>query len=132
VTASSPRGEGLGVQPDDRRWLVPLPPAARGPLRVFVNGVPQIEGGDYRLERRGDRRVLTFDRPLQNEGRLGFWRWALMFFSIAGTYRRHDSIDVQYEVGRETRVATGLEIVPPTGRRPSEDDAGARRSSPSP
>jgi hypothetical protein len=96
------------------RWLVPLPRSARAPLRVFVNGVPQAEGIDYEVERgAGGGRALAFSRPLQKEGRLGFWRWALMFFSIAGTYRRHDSVDVQYESGGETRVLTGLDIVPP-------------------
>jgi hypothetical protein len=98
------------------RWLVPLPPAAGPPLRVFVNGVPQAEGVDYELAPApGGGRALAFARPLQKEGRLGFWRWALMFFSIAGTYRRHDSVDVQYQSGGETRVATGLDIVPPHG-----------------
>jgi hypothetical protein len=96
------------------RWLVPLPRAARPPLRVFVNGVPQTEGVDYELERIPDGgRALSFSRPLGKEGRLGFWRWALMFFSIMGTYRQNDSVDVQYESGGETRVATGLDIVAP-------------------
>jgi hypothetical protein len=43
-------------------------------------------------------------------GRLGFWRWTLMFFGIAGTYRRHHSVDVQYRLDRREQVATGLEI----------------------
>jgi hypothetical protein len=107
------------------RWLVPLPAAARPPLRVFVNGVPQAEGVDYEVERAPEGgRALAFARPLQKEGRLGFWRWALMFFSIAGTYRRHDSVDVQYESGGETRVATGLDIVPP--KREETAARGAR------
>jgi hypothetical protein len=108
------------------RWLVPLPPAAEPPLSVFVNGVPQTEGVDYELAPApGGGRALAFGRPLQKEGRLGFWRWALMFFSIAGTYRRHDSVDVQYGSGGETRVATGLDIVPPGG-----DGEGARQGAP--
>jgi hypothetical protein len=75
-------------------------------LRVFVNGVEQREGEDYVLE--GDR--LVFAEPLAKEGRLGLWRWALMFFGIAGTYRRNDSVDVQYTLSGRTRLATGLEI----------------------
>jgi hypothetical protein len=91
-----------------RRWTVPLPRGAEPPYRVFVNGVPQREGVDYRL--RG--RALEFDRPLQKEGRLGFWRWLSMFLSIAGTYRKNDSVDLQYTAGGRERVATGLEIIP--------------------
>jgi hypothetical protein len=98
----------------DGRWRVPLPPAASPPLEVFVNGVLQVEGRDYEVIRHGDGRALAFQRPLEQEGRLGFWRWTLMFFSIAGTYRRNDSVDVRYATGGgETRVATGLAILPP-------------------
>jgi hypothetical protein len=107
--------EPLAAGEDDRRvasddrWLVPLPRAAEPPYRVFVNGVAQTEGVDYEV--RG--RKLAFPRPLQKEGKLGFWRWLLMFLSIAGTYRRNDSVDVQYTFQGRDRVATGLEIVPP-------------------
>jgi hypothetical protein len=111
-------------------WLVPLPPAARGALRVFVNGVPQAEGYDYEIRSRGDQRVLAFSRELRKEGRLGFWRWTLMFFSIVGTYRRHDSVDVQYEVDGEVRVATGLEIVPPDRGAASHQEVRATQRNP--
>ncbi len=97
------------------RWLVPLPPAAKPPYRVFVNGVPQTEGEDYRLE----GHALAFARPLVKEGRLGVGRWTLMFFNIMGTYRRNDSVDVEYTVGGRPRVAVGLDIVAPdTGPEP--------------
>ena len=36
-----------------------------------------------------------------------------MFLSIAGTYRKNDSVDVQYTAGGRQHVATGLEIIPP-------------------
>ncbi len=101
------------IEPDEARWLVPLPPDAEPPLEVFVSGVPQQHGQDYEIERRGGRPVLAFSRPLQKEGKLGFWRWALMFLSIAGSYGRDDSVDVRYAAGGHGRVATGLEIVPP-------------------
>jgi hypothetical protein len=91
------------------RWLVPLPRGAEPPYRVFVNGVPQREGIDYEL----DGRALAFSRRLEKEGRLGFWRWLSMALSIAGTYRKHDSVDVQYTLAGKERVATGLDIVPP-------------------
>ena len=91
------------------RWLVPLPPGAEPPYRVFVNGVPQQEGADYELE----GHALAFSRPLAKEGRLGFWRWLAMFLALFGTYRQNDSVDVQYRLHGHDRVATGLEIVSP-------------------
>ena len=90
-----------------RYWRVALP-AGRN-YRVFVNGVPQVEGRDYLL--RG--RELLFRRELKKEGKLGFWRWTAMFLALFGTYRQNDSVDVQYEVDGQTRLATALEIVPP-------------------
>ena len=96
-------------------WRVPLPPGAKPPLRVFVNGVPQVEGRDY--ERVG--RELHFGRPLERE-RLGLGRWAAIFFGLFGSYGKDDSVDVQYEVGGRATVATGLEIIPPPEERPRE------------
>jgi len=93
----------------DNRWLVRLPEGAEPPYKVFVNGVPQTEGVDYTVQ----KRHLVFAKALAKEGRLGFWRWFLMFLSIAGTYRRNDSVDVQYHLQGETRVATGLDIQGP-------------------
>ncbi len=93
------------------KWKVPLPHGAEPPYRVFVNGVPQTEGEDYAV--RG--RTLEFDRELRKEGRIGFWRWTLMFFSIMGTYRKNDSVDVEYSTGGARRLVTGLDIVQPEG-----------------
>ena len=73
-----------------------------GPYEVFVNGVPQVEGTDY--EAIGPS--LIFNRSLAREGRLGFWRWLSMLLGIAGTYRKHDSIDVAFSAdGRRQVVA---------------------------
>ena len=94
---------------EERRWLVPLPRAAEPPYRVFVNGVPQREGVDYQV-RAG---ALVFDRHLEKEGKLGFWRWFAMFMSVFGTYRKNDSVDVEYSVRGERRLAVALDIVPP-------------------
>jgi hypothetical protein len=91
------------------RWLVKLPADAEPPFNVFVNGVRQAEVTDYTVL----KGHLVFSKPLAKEGRLGFWRWLLMFLAIAGTYRRNDSVDVQYEVRGQVRVATGLDIEGP-------------------
>ena len=47
----------------------------------------------------GDR--LVFNRSLAQEGRLGFWRWLSMLLGIAGTYRKHETVDVQYDGERQ-------------------------------
>jgi len=95
-------------------WTVPLPRDAEPPYRVFVNGVPQEEGADYEV-RAG---ALLFQRRLEKEGPLGFWRWFAIFMSVFGTYRKNDSVDVQYTVAGQTRVATALDIVPPPEGKP--------------
>ncbi len=86
---------------------VALPADVAGPFQVYVNGVVQELGRDYRVE--GD--TLVFARPLAREGKLGFWRWASMFLGIAGTYRKNDSVDVVYERGGRRVVATGLPLL---------------------
>lgn len=91
------------------RFLVPLPRGAEPPYRVFVNGVPQMQGVDYRVE----YGTLVFERRLAKEGKLGFWRWLAMFLGIFGTYRQNDSVDVQYQRAGRQLVATGLDIVAP-------------------
>jgi hypothetical protein len=90
---------------------VRLPRGVRPPLRVFVNGIEQRKGEDYRLV--GDR--LIFTRSLAQEGKLGFWRWLSMFLGIAGTYRKHETVDVQYEVDGKPRVAANLKPEAPGG-----------------
>jgi hypothetical protein len=72
---------------------VDLPQDLTAPFQVYVNGVLQQPGRDFRVE--GDS--LVFPRHLAREGRLGFWRWASMLLGVAGTYRRHESVDVAYE-----------------------------------
>ena len=72
--------------------LVDLPPDVREPYTVYVNGVPQREGADYRV--RG--RTLVFDRELVQD-KVGLWRWALGAIGI-GTYRDDHSVDVRYEL----------------------------------
>ena len=78
----------------------------RPPFRVFVNGVEQAEGEDYVLE----SGHLVFNRSLAQEGRLGFWRWAMIVLGIAGTYRKHETVDVQYTLDGRPTVATGLKV----------------------
>jgi hypothetical protein len=88
------------------RTRVQLPAGVGERLDVFVNGVAQQPGRDYR--RQGDE--LVFDRKLAREGRLGFWRWLSLFLGVAGTYRQNDSVDVVYEQAGRRVVAAGLAL----------------------
>ncbi len=96
------------------RSRVELPEHVQPPIEVYVNGVPQQPGVEYRLEGRS----VLFTRELAQEGRLGFWRWISMFFGVAGTYRKHHSVDIVYQAGDKRAVATGLPVS-------SDHDVGA-------
>jgi hypothetical protein len=89
------------------RTRVQLPGGIGESLDVFVNGVVQQPGRDFRRE--GGE--LVFDRRLAREGRLGFWRWLSLFLGVAGTYRQNDSVDVVYERDGSRVVATGLPLI---------------------
>lgn len=83
---------------------VQLPDDVPADFEVFINGVRQEPGRDYRVL----GRTLVFTRSLAQEGRLGALRWASMFLGVAGTYRRHDTVDVVYARDGRRVVATGL------------------------
>ncbi len=89
------------------RTHVHLPAGIGERFEVFVNGIRQEPGRDYR--RVGDE--LVFDRRLAREGRLGFWRWLSLFLGVAGTYRQNDSVDVIYDVDGTRVVAHELPLV---------------------
>jgi hypothetical protein len=83
---------------------VKLPAGVRAPFEVYVNGVPQELGRDYRVQE-GE---LVFERELIQQ-RLGARAWLLGFWGI-GTYKRNDEVDVRYESGGKPMVAQGLRI----------------------
>jgi hypothetical protein len=87
---------------------VRLPAGVGDRYEVYVNGVRQEPGRDF--DRLGDE--LIFRRELAQEGRLGPIRWLSMLLGVAGTYRKHENVDVIYEVdGRRTVTS----ITPTTG-----------------
>ena len=89
------------------RSVVQLPAAVREPYDVYVNGVHQEPGIDFRRE----GRRLIFDRELKKD-RISGWRWFLGAWGV-GTYRQDDSVDVRWErTDGSAAVAEGLEIKP--------------------
>jgi hypothetical protein len=91
-----------------KEWRVKLPPGVRPPYEVYVNGVPQELGRDFRVSS-GE---LLFRRELVRQ-KLGPRAWLLGFWGI-GTYKRNDEIDVRYELNGRPMVAQNLEITPPS------------------
>ena len=89
-------------------WRVKLPRGVRSPFEVYVNGVRQELGNDYRVSE-GD---LLFERELVRQS-LGVKAWFLGFWGI-GTYKRNDEIDIRYEHEGQARVAHAQEIIPPS------------------
>ena len=86
---------------------VELPAGVERPTEVYVNGVAQRAGADYKLE----NGALVFSRELRQEGKLGFWRWTSIVFGVAGTYRQNDVVDVIYEAAGGARtVASNLPV----------------------
>ena len=86
----------------EARSQVELPTRVVPPFDVFVGGVAQQAGRDYRLE----GRTLVFERQLVKEGQLGFWRWLSIFFGVAGTYLKNETVDVVYTAGGQRQVVT--------------------------
>ena len=91
-----------------QRTRVQLPAGLGEQFEVYINGIRQQPGKDFRRE--GDE--LVFERSLAREGRLGFWRWLSLFLGVAGTYRQNDSVDVIYEANGRRTVATKLPMRP--------------------
>jgi hypothetical protein len=84
---------------------VRLPSGAEPPVTVYVNGVAQTEGEDYRIERSD----IVFARPLVKE-QVGGVRWLAMFLGLFGTYRKHETVDVEYRTGGRVQLASDVEI----------------------
>lgn len=90
-----------------RTWRVRLPAGVRTPYEVYVNGVRQELGTDYRVSE-GE---LVFERELIQQ-KLGMRAWLLGMWGI-GTYKRNDEVDVRYEIDGQPQLAHALEITPP-------------------
>ena len=87
-----------------QRSRIELPDHVPPIFEVYVGGVRQVRGRDFEVEGRS----LVFPRAVEQEGKLGFWRWASMWLGIAGTYRKHETIDLVYEANGRREVETGL------------------------
>ncbi len=86
---------------------VRLPSGAGPPVRVYINGIEQREGHDFEL--RGTD--VVFSRPIIKE-KVGAGRWMAMYLGLFGTYRKNETVDVEYRRDGNTELASDLDIVP--------------------
>ena len=82
-----------------------LPAGAEAPYTVFINGVEQREGIDYEL-RAGE---IVFTRQIVKE-KVGTGRWLAMYLGLFGTYRKNETIDLQFTRGGKLELRSDLPV----------------------
>ena len=85
---------------------VRLPRGASEPIRVFVNGVEQSRGEAWEI-RSGH---VVFTRPIVKE-QVSPGRWMAMYLGLFGSYRKNETVDVEYQLGGATKLAADVAIV---------------------
>ena len=85
---------------------VKLPAGAEPPFTVFINGVEQPKES-YRIE----SGVIDFGRPIVKE-KVGTSRWLAMYLGLWGTYRKNETIDVQFTKGGKIELRSDLPVIP--------------------
>jgi hypothetical protein len=85
---------------------VRLPRGAAEPIRVHINGVEQQRGPDYDV-RNGE---IVFKRAIIKET-VTPGRWMAMYLGLFGTYRKNETVDVEYQLDGQTKLAADAEII---------------------
>jgi hypothetical protein len=88
---------------------VKLPAGAEPPFTVFINGIEQSEDADYNV-RAGE---IVFTRPIVKE-KVGTGRWLAMYLGLFGTYRKNETVDLQFTRNDKTTLVDDLPIEPAT------------------
>jgi hypothetical protein len=86
---------------------VQIPAGAEPPFTVFINGVEQSEGVDYNVE----GAEIVFTRPIVKE-KIGTGRWLAMYLGLFGTYRKDETIDLQFSRGGKVELTPDLKVIP--------------------
>jgi hypothetical protein len=82
-----------------------LPRGAQEPIRVHINGVEQPRGEVWDV--RND--VVVFTRPIVKE-RVSKGRWMAMYLGLFGSYRKNETVDIEYSLGGQPKLAADVEI----------------------
>lgn len=85
---------------------VKLPAGAEPPFAVFINGVEQRKES-YRVEA-GE---IVFNRPIVKE-KVGAGRWLAMYLGLFGTYRKNETIDLQFMKNGKVELRSDLPVLP--------------------
>jgi hypothetical protein len=85
---------------------VKLPAGAEAPYVVFVNGIEQREDVDYRVAA-GE---IVFTRDIVKE-EVGKGRWLAMYLGLFGTYRKNETVDLQFQRGEKTELLSDLSVL---------------------
>jgi hypothetical protein len=85
---------------------VKLPAGAEPPFTVFINGIEQPKGS-YRIE--GGE--IDFERPIVKE-KMGTSRWLAMYLGLWGTYRKNETIDLQFTKDGKVELRSDLKVIP--------------------
>ena len=86
---------------------IKLPAGAAAPFTVFINGIEQSEGADYAI-RAGE---IVFTRPIIKE-KMTTSRWLAMYLGLFGTYRKDETIDLQFTRNGKVELVPDLAVVP--------------------
>jgi hypothetical protein len=86
---------------------IKLPAGAEAPFTVFINGIEQGAGADYTIE--GGE--IVFSRPIVKE-KVGTGRWLAMYLGLFGTYRKDETIDLQFSRAGKVQLISDLPVVP--------------------
>jgi hypothetical protein len=86
---------------------VRLPGGAEPPFTVYVNGIEQREGSDYEV-RAGE---IVFTRQIVKE-KVGTGRWLAMYLGLFGTYRKNETIDLEFRSGGKVELRSDLPVQP--------------------
>ncbi|MGB7588804.1 MAG: hypothetical protein WBM00_08860 [Solirubrobacterales bacterium] len=86
---------------------VKLPAGAEAPYTVFINGIEQREGVDYNVAV-GE---IVFTRQIVKE-KVGTGRWLAMYLGFFGTYRKDETIDLQFTRSGKVELLSDLPVQP--------------------
>lgn len=104
---TEPGGQGIPKGSEAVGHRVRLPADARPPIAVFINGVEQTPGTDYDI----DADLVVFTRQIIKE-KMTTSRWIAMYLGAWGTYRKNETVDVQFTRRGKKDLVSDLPVIP--------------------